>query len=175
MLAAADRAASRTKLLATLKSLRTALISLRADVVTAVPGPPTTDAPPAFAPLIADLQMRGILESRWQECVRCLTADAPLAATVMMGGLLEALLLARINRESNKAPIFTSSSAPKNAKAGQTRPLNEWTLKNYIDVVHERGWISVSAKDVSEVLRDYRNYIHPFKQLSHGAARPALR
>jgi hypothetical protein len=48
------------------------------------------------------------------------------------------------------------------------KPLNEWTLKNYIDVGHDLGWISVSAKDVGEVLRDYRNYIHPYKQLSHG-------
>jgi hypothetical protein len=35
-------------------------------------------------------------------------------------------------------------------------------------VAHELGWITVSAKDVGAVLRDYRNYIHPQKQLSHG-------
>ena len=34
-------------------------------------------------------------------------------------------------------------------------------------MAHEKGWITVAAKDVEEVLRDYRNYIHPFKQLSH--------
>ena len=168
LLAAADKAASRTKLVAKLKVLRASLIAMRSDTVTAPDSAPTTDSPPVFAPLIADPQMRAILESRWDECVRCLVGNAPLAATVMMGGLLEALLLGRINREANKAPIFTSASAPKDSKTGQTRPLNEWTLKNYIDVVHEHGWISVSAKDVGEVLRDYRNYIHPFKQLSHG-------
>jgi hypothetical protein len=167
LLAAADKAASRTKLATTLKSLRTALIGVRSELITSAPAGPTTDASPPFAPLIADPQMRSILDARWQECVRCLTADAPLGATVMTGGLLEALLLARINREPNKSPIFTAKNAPKD-KSGQTRPLNEWTLKNYIDVAHERTWISVSAKDVGEVLRDYRNYIHPFKQLSHG-------
>ena len=41
-------------------------------------------------------------------------------------------------------------------------------LKDYIDVVHELGWITASAKDVGAVLRDYRNYIHPQRQLSHG-------
>lgn len=30
------------------------------------------------------------------------------------------------------------------------------------------GWITHSAKGVGEVLRDYRNYIHPHKELSHG-------
>lgn len=170
VLVSADKAASRSKLLQTLKLLRTKLIALRSETVSATPlaaSMPTTDAAPAFAPLIADAQMQTILSARWDECVRCLRADAPLAATVMMGGLLEALLLARINRETNKAPIFTAMTAPKD-KAGQTKPLNDWTLKNYIEVVHELGWISVSAKDVGEVLRDYRNYVHPFKQLSHG-------
>ena len=80
---------------------------------------------------------------------------------------MEALLLARINRETNKSPLFKSAMSPKD-KSGQPKPLREWTLKDYIEVVHGQGWISVSAKDVGEVLRDYRNYIHPFKQLSHG-------
>ena len=47
-------------------------------------------------------------------------------------------------------------------------PLQEWTLRHYIDVGHELGWISTSAKHIGEVVRDYRNYIHPQKELSHG-------
>lgn len=168
LLAAANKAASRTKLLATLKVLRAALISLRSEAVSAPVTAQSSDAPAGFAPLITDPAMQSILESRWQECVKCLASDASLAAIVMMGGLLEALLLARINREANKAPIFTARSAPKDNKTGQPKPLSDWMLKNYIEVVHEQGWISVSAKDVGAVLRDYRNYVHPFKQLSHG-------
>jgi hypothetical protein len=169
VLVSADKASSRNKLLQVLKTLRSTLIALRSESVSSGSTTPaqTTDAPPSFAPLIADEQMQAILAERWIECVRCLGADAPLAATVMMGGLLEALLLARVNRESDKAAIFTARAAPKD-KSGQTKPLNDWMLKNYIEVVHELGWISVSAKDVGEVLRDYRNYLHPFKQLSHG-------
>jgi hypothetical protein len=110
--------------------------------------------------------MQEVLGSRWQECTKCLHAEAPLSATVMMGGLLEALLLGRINRETNKGPIFQAKTAPR-AKGGQPKNLTDWTLKNYIDVAHEKGWITVAAKDVGEILRDYRNYIHPFKQLSH--------
>ncbi|MFY9824409.1 MAG: hypothetical protein WAM82_23740 [Thermoanaerobaculia bacterium] len=166
LLTAGDRAISRTKLLENLKRLRMSLIALRSEAVSAEPGRLTTDSAPSFAPLIADKQMQDILASRWAECVKCLTVDAPLAATVMMGGLVEALLLARINRESNKSSIFTGKTAPRD-KSGQTKPLNDWTLKNYIEVVREQGWITVSAKDVSEVLRDYRNFVHPFKQLSH--------
>jgi hypothetical protein len=41
-------------------------------------------------------------------------------------------------------------------------------LRHYLDVGHELGWINRSAKDVGEVLRDYRNYIHPYKQARDG-------
>ncbi len=92
-----------------------------------------------------------------------------MAATVMIGGLLEALLLARVNRETNQSPIFRAKSAPRD-KVGKTLSLKDWALKNYIDVAHELGWITKAAKDISEVLRDYRNYIHPYKELSHSLA-----
>jgi hypothetical protein len=111
--------------------------------------------------------MRQVLARRWQECVTCLGAGAPLAATVMMGGLLESLFLARITREPNKQPIFTAKAAPKEPKTQQALSLREWTLGDYIAVAHELRWIPQSVKDVSEVVRDYRNYIHPQKELTH--------
>jgi hypothetical protein len=168
ILEASDRAASRSKYLSRLKTVKRELIRLRSECA-ALPGtpPPTGDAPPEFAPLISDAAMKAILLGRWQECTKCIEADVPLAATVMMGGLLEALLLARINREKVKTAIFTAKAAPTD-HSKKTRPLAEWMLKDFIDVVHELGWISVSAKTVGAVLRDYRNYIHPQKQLSHG-------
>jgi hypothetical protein len=56
----------------------------------------------------------------------------------------------------------------KPRKGGKTKPLKEWGLKDYLDVAKELGWIRQSAKDVGQVLRDYRNYIHPEKEFSHG-------
>jgi len=168
-LEASDRHSMRTNYLETLKSIRELLIALRSKCVPllAAPKQHTADQPPDFSPLVLDVKMQTILGNRWKECVQCLHADAPLAATVMMGGLLEALLLARIHRESNKTHIFTCGSAPRD-KSGKTKPLNEWVLKNYIEVSHDLQWITVSAKDVGETLRDYRNYIHPHKEFSHG-------
>jgi len=168
LLEASDRSCARTTYDSLLKALRKTLIALRSESVSSFQQhASTTDQPPAFAPLISDQRMQDILHSRWAECVSCLSAKAPLAATVMMGGLLEALLLARVNREADQASVFQAKAAPRD-KQGKTRLLTEWTLKNYIQVAHDLGWITVSAKDVGEVLRDYRNYIHPFKQLSHG-------
>lgn len=171
LISATDRATSRGRYDSLLKSIKSNLAELRGYTLTApsMPGE-TVDDSPEFSKLISDPAMKAVLERRWKECVRCVEAGAPLAATVMMGGLLEALLLARVNKESNKASIFTASTAPKDRVTGKTSPLSEWTLRHYIDVAHELKWISQSAKDVGEVLRDYRNYIHPQKELSHGVS-----
>ena len=171
LISATDRATSRGRYDSLLKSLKRNLVELRGFTLTVLSTPAhTADDPPEFRSLISDPAMKAILERRWKECVRCTECGAPLAATVMMGGLLEGLLLARVNKESNKAPIFTASTAPKDRATGKTLPLSEWTLRHYIDVAHELNWISHSAKDVGEVLRDYRNYIHPQKELSHGVS-----
>ena len=75
--------------------------------------------------------MVAILDGRWTAILACLQAGADLAATVMMGGLLEALCLARVNRLSDLKPVFTATAAPKD-KAGKPRPLKEWGLKYFL-------------------------------------------
>ena len=97
----------------------------------AAPAPaPTADTPPAFTPLISDAKMQAILQKRWQECVICVRHGAPLGATVMMGGILEGLLLARINQLPSQAPVHTAAAAPKDKSTGKTLQLKDWGLKN---------------------------------------------
>lgn len=165
-----DKATVRTKYDAMLKDLKGRLSNLRKHIVDSArednPGS-SNDAAPDFSLLVGDITMQSILAERWLECVSCIEARAPLAATVMMGGLLETLMLARFNKESDKTSIFSASTAPQDKKTGKTLQLKEWTLRHYLDVGHELGWISRSTKDVGEVVRDFRNYIHPYKQVSH--------
>ena len=171
LIAYTDKATTRAKYDLLLKLLKKKLSSLRKHTVgvSADSNPaPSSDVAPDFSPLIGDAKMQVILANRWNECVRCIAADAPLAATVMMGGFLETLLLARLNRETNKSSIFGARTAPIDKKSGKTLQLKEWTLRHYLDVGHELGWVSRSTKDVGEVLRDFRNYLHPYKQASHG-------
>ncbi|HEY6250102.1 MAG TPA: hypothetical protein VI685_09075 [Candidatus Angelobacter sp.] len=171
LLLASDRSPSRTKTVADIKALHKSLAGMRSTKIVELGGSTlptnTSDLPPSFSMLAADLKMQEILTRRWAECTICLAAGAPLSATVMMGGLLEGLLLARILKQSNQAAVFTAGAAPRD-RAGQPKQLKDWMLKDFISVAHELGWISVSAKDVGEVLRDYRNYIHPQKEFSHG-------
>jgi hypothetical protein len=151
------------------KDVHDSLVQLRSGNMKKLASVATADTPPDFSKLIADAAMQSILQKRWTECVICMTYGAPLAATVMVGGLLEGLLLARINHESNQAPIFTAAAAPKD-RNNNPLSLKDWTLQHYIGVAHELKWITVAAKDVGVVLRDYRNYIHPQKELSHGVS-----
>jgi hypothetical protein len=95
-------------------------------------------------------------------------ADAHLAAIVMMGGLLEALFVARANKMPLKDPLVKAGSAPKDKTTGKTLNYQEWTLDAYIKVAHELKWITESAKEVADVLKEYRNYVHPEKERRHG-------
>ena len=169
LLAYSDRKILRSKIKRECKQAIGLLIDVRGAIIKSSPirTSDANDKPLDFSPLVQDAAMQEILNRRWAECLVCIGNGAPLSATVMMGGLVEALLLARVNRETNKAPIFTASTSPKD-KVGKTLPLTEWTLKGFLDVAHELKWVSNSAKDVGVVLRDYRNYVHPNKELTHG-------
>jgi hypothetical protein len=164
LLSLTEKHTTRSRYLTLLKGLKDDLVALRSEGVLAVPAAVSA---PSFASLISDPTMLGILGRRWNETMACVAASAPLAATVMMGGLLEALLLARVNALPSQAPVFTAAAAPKD-KQGKTRPLKDWGLNDYLNVAHELGWIRQPAKEIGQVLRDYRNYIHPEKERSLG-------
>jgi hypothetical protein len=85
----------------------------------------------------------------------------------MMGGLLEALFVARANKMTNKDPLTKAATAPKDKITGKTANYQEWMLDSYIKVGHELKWITDSAKQLADILKEYRNYIHPAKELRH--------
>jgi hypothetical protein len=103
-----------------------------------------------------------ILESRLVEATRCLQADAPLALIFLCGSVLEGLLIsvARAKpKEFNQA-----AGSPK--RDGKVKPFNEWYLRELIDVAHELGYLGLDVLKHGHTLRDFRNYIHPFQQMS---------
>ncbi len=162
-----EKASTKKTYIDAITSAKAALIALRGDAAVSV-GLQPDDIAPDFSPLAGEKKMQEILTRRWSECKKCINADAPMASIVMMGGLLEALFVARANRLLDKSPMFKATGAPLDPKTRKPIDLRDWTLKPYLDVGHELGWITKSAKDVAAVLRDYRNYIHPEKERSHG-------
>lgn len=103
-----------------------------------------------------------IIQDRWLEAQKCQHAGAYLAAVVMMGSILEALLLARA--QMSPADAYRATAAPKRRHGGQV-PLHEWTLNAFIDVSADLGWISLDRKRFSHALRDSRNVVHPWYQV----------
>jgi hypothetical protein len=163
--------AARQTYLDALKETKDALIAVRAAILVAplaAAAGSMDDLAPDFSPLAGNPQMLDILTRRWYECHRCVTAGAHLAAIVMMGGLLEALFVARANKMSDKSALINASEAPKDPKTGKTINYQQWMLDSYIRVAHELNWITDSAKNLADVLKEYRNYIHPEKELRHG-------
>lgn len=103
-----------------------------------------------------------VIKQRVEEISTCLKNNAALSVIFLCGSTLEGLLLnvARVHpREFN-----TSASAP--LKDQKVKPLQEWTLDNLINVAYEVGFIDLDVKKFSHVLRDFRNYIHPYEQMA---------
>ena len=170
VLNATERSATKSTYLDALKDAKTALIAVRTAAINAPFAAPvvnTDDFAPDFSPLAGNPLMRDILTRRWNECAKCVNANAHLAAIVMMGGLLEALFVARANQMPDKTPLISAVNAPKD-KAGKIINYQEWMLDSYIKVGFELQWITESAKDLSDNLKEYRNFVHPAKELRYG-------
>lgn len=170
VLDATTKHAVKSTYLNALKDAKSALVAIRtaALVAPAAQSPSTDDLAPDFSALVGNQEMRDILTRRWNECATCVRANAHLAAIVMMGGLLEALFVARANKMSDKTPLVSAANAPKDRTTGRTTNYQDWMLDSYIKVGFELGWITESAKDVADKLKEYRNFIHPAKELRYG-------
>ncbi len=162
-----ERSTTRIKYRELYKQLKERLIALRSKIV-ATGKTEVTAKQLNFSKLISAVNMRTILERRWREAAVCLENGADLSSTIMMGSLLEALLLARINVLPKAEPVFRLKSTPQDKQTGKAKPLTAWMLKDYLEVAHEMGWIRDAAKRVGVVLRDYRNFVHPERELSTG-------
>lgn len=110
-------------------------------------------------------RLNDVIISRLNEVDRCVEGNASLASVFLIGSIMEGLLLAMAMmypKQYNQA-----SSAPK-GKDGKTLNFPNWNLNNFIDVSAEVGLIKQDVKKFSHLVRDYRNYIHPYAQMSSG-------
>ena len=163
--------AAKVTYLSALKEAKAALIVARTAARVApvsAQATNTDDLAPDFSPLAGNQEMREILTRRWNECAKCVKADAHLAAVVMMGGLLKALFVSRANNLPDKTPLTSATNAPKDKVTGKTTNYQDWMLDSYIKVGVELKWITESARDVADKLKEYRNFVHPAKELRYG-------
>ncbi len=161
------KATSRVRYLELLRVIKSNLIRVRSEILSGSYRKAVSKNILNLERLVPNGEMRQIIYQRIGETEKCLLI-APLAATVMMGALLEALFLARINKLDDKSILFKLKSIPLEDDGRTPLNLSKWTLKYYIPVAHEMGWIRKAAKDVSSIMMEYRNLIHPEKQLRLG-------
>jgi len=118
---------------------------------------------PDFASLGLDTDVATLLSSRWNEVQKCIDGQAYLAAIILLGSLLECLLFGVLQQRI--ASVEQCPIAPRDRKTEELRDLSKWTLSEMIDVAHSLGWIDLDVKKFSGSLREFRNLVHPRKQI----------
>ena len=119
---------------------------------------PSIDKLPVPAPISA------IIQERLDEVQLCFSQGAYLSVVFLSGSILEAVLLGAA--ENNPKLFNQSQSSPKHN--GKVKRFNDWHLSDFIDTAHEIGLLEHDVKALSHQLRDFRNYIHPHKQIESG-------
>ena len=107
--------------------------------------------------------LKPVLEARMAEMKSCFKAQAYLSVIFLAGSMLEGILLSLANQ--NPRVFNQSIVAPKN-KEYKIKPFHDWTLNDLITVAHSIGILKQDIAKFSHVLRDFRNYIHPYQQMS---------
>lgn len=105
-----------------------------------------------------------IIRHRIDEIKLGIGANLPLATIILIGSTLEGILLDVALKYPHK--FNTAKSTPMDNKTGKPRNFPDWTLKDFIDVAKEVGLIKEDVKKFSHVIREFRNYIHPYEQMS---------
>jgi len=110
-----------------------------------------------------ELAISDIIEQRLSEIEICIKNNASLASILLIGSVMEGILLGTalmFPLQFNK-----SLSAPKDRNTEKVKKFQDWTLNNFIDVSSEIGILKQDVKKFSHVVRDFRNYIHPYEQM----------
>lgn len=105
------------------------------------------------------------LHSRIEEIIKGINANSPLSVIFLSGSTLEGILLGIANKYPKT--YNQTKSSPKQ-EDGKPKTLSQWTLSELINSTCEIGLIKEDSKLFSQVLRGFRNYIHPFEQIKFG-------
>lgn len=117
---------------------------------------------------ISDLGIDAVLTDYLQDRVNEIQSipknKVHLGTIFLLGSTLEGILLAVALK--TPAKYMASKSAPKDNKSGKTKKLYDWTLNDLINVSYDVGHVSKDVKEFASALRDFRNYVHPYHQMS---------
>lgn len=118
---------------------------------------------------ILDQQLRVIIERDYRELELILfPSEAWKSCVIMCGSILEAILYDQLTSSLDmKTKALASAKAPR-GKGGVVKELDndEWKLHHLISVAVDLNILPESrSSTVDQVLRDYRNFVHPAKEV----------
>ncbi|MFF0010855.1 hypothetical protein [Streptomyces sp. NPDC005374] len=112
--------------------------------------------------VVSDPELAATVQLRLDEARTCYEHGAYTSAVIMLGSLLEGVL-------AHAAQIRT-------AGVRMPKPLRNMGLNDFVDFAYENKWIEHDAKLASELVRHYRNLVHPMaeKRTGHSPNRDTL-
>lgn len=118
-----------------------------------------------FEKISIEKRLIEVLNQRIREIQNGLESHSALSVVFLCGSSLEGILL---GIASQKPKLFNSALASPKNKEGKVKDFYDWSLSDLINVAYEVGFLGLDVKKHSHSLRDFRNYIHPFQQMSEG-------
>lgn len=100
---------------------------------------------------IVEEDFRKVLEKDYSELEKCLNNSSPKSVLILSGSIIEALLIDYL--------------LSLDLKELTREKLLKWDLNQSISKSYELGIISEKARNLSDVVRNYRNLIHPGKSI----------
>ncbi|TCP53051.1 hypothetical protein EV191_105114 [Tamaricihabitans halophyticus] len=140
---------------------RPAVGELGADGSTAVFSEPP-DLEHRLRRLIADETTVRVLLRRIGETRICEQGGAHTMAVIGIGSVVEGMLLALLQERDERVRDHQEFID----RDGRTVRERQPRLETLIDTAHARGWIQLDAKNFIHAVRNFRNFIHPRKELA---------
>ena len=107
-----------------------------------------------------DEKLSRVLQMRINEAGTCLVAGAPLATIVLCGSVLEGILREYASKHREKFDAYAATVKKKS--------LEKLSLKELVDASYKAGLLKRDVKTYGKELVEFRNYIHPHKQVKKG-------
>ena len=111
---------------------------------------------------VTDEDARKLIEDYYHQAVKAYGAGAYLGTLVACGGVLEGVLTWALLWRKEEA---ANSKGAQKGEKDQVLPIEQWGLSNLIKVASSLGLIGQTAKDAAWAVKEFRNFIHPYRLL----------
>ncbi|WP_148314179.1 hypothetical protein [Sorangium cellulosum] len=114
---------------------------------------------------LSDPDLAGIIARDYVELNQILVPDgAWKSAVILAGSILEAIFLDLLTKDPTRIAIAKASPAVP-LERGTPKPEDKWSLHDMIKIATDIRMLPADrANTFDQVLRDYRNFVHPRKE-----------